>query len=194
MSYHRWLPVLALLAMLPATAPAAPLGPDITGQYRAVRTGMVVTIGACGDRMCGRIVALGDLPPTDANNPVAGLQARALCGATVLDRLEWQNGSWRGTLYEPENGTDYTISVAAAENGAVRVYRVFRSGGPVAHLCALIRSVGARRAAGRSLRRRGSDELSGRWRGPPQPQLGEQQIEDPARPGRHPVNRHEIKL
>jgi len=121
MSYHRWLPVLALLAMLPATAPAAPLGPDITGQYRAVRTGMVVTIGACGDRMCGRIVALGDLPPTDANNPVAGLQARALCGATVLDRLEWQNGSWRGTLYEPENGTDYTISVAAAENGAVRV-------------------------------------------------------------------------
>jgi uncharacterized protein (DUF2147 family) len=122
MSCHRWLPVIALLAFLPAAAPAAPSGPDLAGQYRAARTGMVVTIGACGgDRMCGRIVALGDLPPTDANNPVPAFQARPLCGATVLDRLEWQNGSWRGSLYEPENGTSYTISVAPAENGAVRV-------------------------------------------------------------------------
>jgi uncharacterized protein (DUF2147 family) len=121
MSCHRWLPILALLA-LPAAAPAAPSGHDITGQYRAVRTGMVVTIGACdGDRICGRIVGLGDLPPTDAHNPTPALQARPLCGATVLDRLEWLNGSWRGTLYEPENGTNYTINVAPAENGAVRV-------------------------------------------------------------------------
>ncbi len=122
MSCHRWLPVLALLAMLPAAAPAAPSEPDITGQYRAARTGMVVTIGGCnGNRMCGRIVALGDLPPTDANNPVPALQARPLCGSTVLDRLEWQNGSWRGTLYDPQSGTDYTISVNKAENGAVRI-------------------------------------------------------------------------
>src|SRR3979411_1140461 len=122
MSCHRWLPVLALLAILPVATPAAPSRPDIAGQYRAVRTGMVVTMGA-GDRgrMCGRIVALGGLPPTDANNPVPGLQARPLCGATVLDRLEWQNASWPGTLYEPENGTDYSISVAPAENGAVQV-------------------------------------------------------------------------
>ena len=122
MSCYRWLTVLALLAILPAAAPAAPSGPDITGQYRAVRTGMVVTIGACdGNRMCGRIVALGNLPSTDANNPAPALQVRPLCGTTVLDRLEWENGSWRGTLYEPENGTDYSISVAPAENGAVRV-------------------------------------------------------------------------
>src|SRR6266699_5944220 len=83
MSCHRWLPVLALLAILPAAAPAAPSGPDITGQYRAVRTGMVVTIGACdGNRMCGRIVALGNLPPTDANNPAPALQLCILCGTT----------------------------------------------------------------------------------------------------------------
>jgi uncharacterized protein (DUF2147 family) len=122
MSCRRWLPVLALFALLPTAAPAAPSPADITGQYRPVRTGMVVTIGACdGSRLCGRIVALGDLPPTDANNPAPALQARRLCGATVLDRLEWQNGSWRGTLYEPQNGTDYTISLTPAENGAVRV-------------------------------------------------------------------------
>lgn len=127
MSPRQWLPVLALsgllaVVFLPAAAPATPSAPDMTGQYRAVRTGMVVTIGACdGDRMCGRIVALGDLPPTDANNPVPALQARPRCGANVLDRLEWRNGSWRGTLYDPQNGTDYTVGVAPAPNGAVRV-------------------------------------------------------------------------
>jgi uncharacterized protein (DUF2147 family) len=122
MSCHRWLLVLALVAILPAAATAAPAGPDITGQYRAMPTGVVITISACnGDRMCGRIVALGALPPTDVNNPVPDLQARPLCGATVLDGLKWQSGSWRGTLYEPATGTDYTISVAPAENGGVRV-------------------------------------------------------------------------
>jgi uncharacterized protein (DUF2147 family) len=135
MSRRRWLPVLAVLALLPltylpATAPAAPSGADITGQYRAVRSGMVVTIGACdGGRMCGRIVALGDLPPTDANNPAPSLQARPLCGATVLDRLQWQGGSWNGTLYDPQNGTDYSVSVNPVEKGAVRV--TGHSGRPV---------------------------------------------------------------
>jgi uncharacterized protein (DUF2147 family) len=135
MSRRGWLPVVTLLALLPlatlpAAAPAAPSGPDITGQYRAVRSGMVVTIGACGGgRMCGRIVALGDLPPTDTNNPAPALQARPLCGATVLDRLEWQGGSWNGMLYDPQNGTDYRVSVNSVEKGAVRV--TGHSGRPV---------------------------------------------------------------
>jgi len=122
MSCYRWLPVFALLAFVPTVAWATPPAADITGQYRATRTGMVVTIGACdGNHLCGRIVALGDLSPTDINNPTAALQARRLCGAIVLDRLEWQTGAWRGTLYEPQNGTDYAISMVPAENGAVRV-------------------------------------------------------------------------
>ena len=71
--------------------------------------------------MCGRIVGLGALPPTDANNPAPALQDRPLCGIAVLDDLEWQNGSWRGSFYEPRNGTNYTISVTPLANGAVRV-------------------------------------------------------------------------
>ena len=97
MSRHRWLPVL--VALLPTAGLAAPPAPDIAGQYRAAGTGMVVAIGSCAHgRMCGRIVGLGALPPTDANNPAPALQDRPLCGIAVLDDLEWQNGSWRGGI------------------------------------------------------------------------------------------------
>src|SRR4051794_29308010 len=110
MYHRRWLPIL--FAMLPTAALAFGAAPDITGQYRAERSGMVVALGTCaGGRVCGRIVALGDLPSTDANNPVLELRQRPLCGVTVIDGLEWQNGGWRGMFYEPQNGTNYSITV-----------------------------------------------------------------------------------
>jgi uncharacterized protein (DUF2147 family) len=122
MSRHRWLPAFALALLLPTTAPATPPAPDITGQYRAARSGMVVSIAMCsGDRLCARIVALGTLPALDANNPTPALRNRPLCGATVIEALEWQDGSWHGTLYEPQNGTGYSITVAPAENRGVRL-------------------------------------------------------------------------
>src|SRR3954464_15644387 len=83
---------------------------------------MIVAIGSCDSgRMCGRISGLGDLPPAVANNPTQELRVRPLCGLAVIDGLEWQNGSWRGTLYEPQTGTNYAISVAPVQNGAGRV-------------------------------------------------------------------------
>src|SRR5260221_10725647 len=117
MSNRRWLPVV--FALFPTAALALVASPDITGRYRSERSGMVVAIGTCdGGRMCGRIVALGNLPPTDANNPTQELRARALCGAAVIDGLEWQNGSWRGSLYQPPNGTNYSISIPPVQNRA----------------------------------------------------------------------------
>ena len=85
---------------------------------------MVVAIAACdGSHLCGRIVALGQLPPTDTNNPTPALQMRPLCDLQVLviDGPEWQKGDIRGSFYEPQNGTDYAISVAPAANGTLRV-------------------------------------------------------------------------
>jgi hypothetical protein len=111
----------ALLAFAAISAQAAP-AIDITGQYRATGTGMVVAFGTCASgRMCGRIIALGNLPSHDTHNPAPALRSRPLCGLAVLGSLDWQDGAWRGTLYEPRNGTDYAVSIAPAENGAVRV-------------------------------------------------------------------------
>ena len=47
----------------------------------------------------------------------------------MLDGLQWQGGSWNGTLYDPQNGTDYSVSVNPVEKGAVRV--TGHSGRPV---------------------------------------------------------------
>ena len=74
-------------------------------------------------------MALGDLPATDANNPSPALQARPLCGMAVLNDFEWQNGAWNGRFYEPQNGTDYAVSMVPLDNGTVRV--AGHSGRPV---------------------------------------------------------------
>jgi uncharacterized protein (DUF2147 family) len=123
LSMSRWklLPAVALAALLPAIAPAAPAPPDIAGHYRAPG-GAIIAISACaGGQVCGRIAGLGDLPAADANNPTLEMQTRPLCGASVIDRLAWANGSWRGVLYDPHNGTNYNVALTPAHNGAVRV-------------------------------------------------------------------------
>ena len=92
---HWRQPTLFALLMLPIGAAATTL-PDISGQYRLAQTGMVVKIGTCdGGRICGRIVDLGNLPPTDANMrylsvlfgcgaiPIAAAIARRLNGVAA---------------------------------------------------------------------------------------------------------------
>src|SRR5580704_4828662 len=94
MSRFKLLPAVALAVLLPATAPAAPSPPNIAGHYR-MQGDVIIVIAACGGgRVCGRIAGLGDLAATDANNPALELQTRPLCGAAVIDRLAWVDGSW----------------------------------------------------------------------------------------------------
>jgi uncharacterized protein (DUF2147 family) len=120
MSRCKLLPAVAFAVLLPATAPAAS-PPDIAGHYRT-QGNVIIAVSACGGgRICGRIAGLGDLAATDANNPALERQTRPLCGAAVIDRLAWVDGSWRGVLYDPHNGTNYDIVITAASNGAVRV-------------------------------------------------------------------------
>jgi hypothetical protein len=43
----------------------------MAGSHRLARSGMVMTIGDCGDgRLCARVTALGKPAATDAFNPI----------------------------------------------------------------------------------------------------------------------------
>jgi hypothetical protein len=79
---------LALLAAaIPGRADAA-LSVDIAGSYRLACSGMVMTIGDCGDgRQCARVAALGKRAATDAFNPIPANRSRPVCGLMVMTGL-----------------------------------------------------------------------------------------------------------
>jgi uncharacterized protein (DUF2147 family) len=121
MSRLALLSAIAMTLLVPAAATTAPLHADISGSYR-MPGGAIITISACDDGVvCGRLVRLGDLAPTDKNNPVAEMQNRALCGVTVLDRLSAEQDYWRAVLYDAHNGTEYNIAVTLGKNGAIDI-------------------------------------------------------------------------
>ena len=120
MSRHPWLALA--LALMSATPGSALAEGDISGRYRIQPGGTVVAIGHCdAGALCGRVIALGDLPTTDANNPAPALRERRLCGLAVLNDLKWRNGSWQGAFYDPHTGSDYQISMMLSDTGAVSV-------------------------------------------------------------------------
>ena len=93
---------LALLAAVAARAEpaAAPVGRWLTGDGNGV-----IAVAPCGDALCGRIVgirrAAGETMPQD-------WQGRPQCGLTILrDEKPDGNGSWRGTITDPRDGTRY---------------------------------------------------------------------------------------
>ena len=101
---------------------AAPSVPDITGHYRIGATNLVLAIADCGKGgLCGRIAEAGGLPANDARNPTPERQARGLCGLAVLTGLKWEYGFWLASLYDPQNGTDYSLTLAPRQDGSLMV-------------------------------------------------------------------------
>jgi hypothetical protein len=119
---------LATLALgslgLPEAPRAAypPLSTDgLFGSFRLARSGMVVTIADCAGRLCGRVTAVGSLPPVDKRNPVPAQQSRRLCGLPVLTGFTAGATGWHAILYDPENGTNYTLTLSPGERGSLSV-------------------------------------------------------------------------
>ena len=95
---------------------------DIGNFYHAPDGPVISTFDCGADKLCGRVVGLGKLPPTDARNPDAALRARALCGLTVLTVTRANHpDTWNGTFYNPGNGTRYNVYLVLNQQGSFAV-------------------------------------------------------------------------
>jgi uncharacterized protein (DUF2147 family) len=80
-----------------------------------------VEIGACGEKLCGRIVWVKDpndktgKPLVDAYNPEPAKKKRPICGLPIIGDLKRQpDGSWdAGWIYDPNDGKSYDLEVTA---------------------------------------------------------------------------------
>ena len=89
-----------------------------------------VTIAACGERLCGKIVWLKEplndkgAPKHDANNPDKTKQSRPIVGLPLLvgfvaDEVadNWVNG----TIYNPEDGEIYSCNLTLLDPNTLKV-------------------------------------------------------------------------
>jgi uncharacterized protein (DUF2147 family) len=101
----------ALFGAMLLSTPA--LASDAAGTWVSQDGGLKVQLVDCGDRICGRVVWLGEpldragRPKTDTQNPDPAKRARPLIGLPVVRMGPAGRGRWSGTIYNADDGHVY---------------------------------------------------------------------------------------
>ena len=84
-----------------------------------------IRIGSCGAARCGEITRIIRRKPgesdRDVHNDNPDLRSRPILGIRLLTGLTWEDGAWRGQVYNPEDGGTYRAVVRPGANGALEV-------------------------------------------------------------------------
>ncbi|RJY09216.1 DUF2147 domain-containing protein [Aurantiacibacter aquimixticola] len=112
----------ATLALAPVAAPAQQ---SIDGVYLDQGGYVEITVGPCGNSRCGEITRIVRNKPGESNrdrhNDDPNLRSRPILGINVLSGLRWDDGAWRGRVYNPEDGNTYRAVVRPGSGGTLRV-------------------------------------------------------------------------
>jgi uncharacterized protein (DUF2147 family) len=89
---------------------------------------VTVRIADCGASLCGTIVALKKpldkkgRPKLDKENPNPALRGRRVIGLTILSNMKpTGENSWKGTIYNPDDGNTYSSRMMLKGANAMRV-------------------------------------------------------------------------
>ena len=112
---------LLAFAALIAAAPLLAAQP-VEGRWLTEERDAVITIGDCGNTLCGRITKFLVTPPQgadqrDVNNRNPKLRSRKLMGMPVLTGFTEDGDEWRGEIYDPKSGKTYR-SIIRRKNAA----------------------------------------------------------------------------
>ncbi len=124
----RWWAGLIACGALLAPASGAAVQP-ITGTYLDTGGYVEITVAPCGNAMCGTITRIVMAKPGgsrfDSNNNDPTLRDRPILGLTILQDLRWNDGAWRGQVYNPEDGGTYRATVRPGAGNSLEVKGCF---------------------------------------------------------------------
>jgi uncharacterized protein (DUF2147 family) len=109
----------AMLAwsLQPASAQKAE---DAIGVWRNPENGSNVEFYRCGEGLCGRIAKVMDGQARDTNNPDPAKRDRPIVGLVIMDGAKRTGDNrWAGTLYNRENGKNYSGTVTVKSKDAL---------------------------------------------------------------------------
>ncbi|WAT16702.1 DUF2147 domain-containing protein [Aurantiacibacter sp. MUD11] len=117
--------IIAAAAPLALLAPPAAAQRSIDGTYIDSGGYVEITVGPCGTSRCGTITRIirhkSGESDRDVHNDDPALRDRPILGLRLLTGLTWDDGAWRGRVYNPEDGNTYRTEVRPAANGALEV-------------------------------------------------------------------------
>jgi len=105
--------IFSFAAWAAALAQAA----GVSGVWTTEHGDAKIRIAACGQALCGTIVWLAQpvdsngRAKTDVNNPEEAKRARPLVGLTILTGLTPSGETWRGVIYNSDDGRDYDVRI-----------------------------------------------------------------------------------
>ncbi len=94
------------------------------GQWRTPERGGLIEVSQCDGGLCGKILggsSGGAEDKFDRNNKNPALRGRPLLGMYIFRGLKPAGGSWKGTIYNPNDGGTYAATVSLRSPGELVV-------------------------------------------------------------------------
>jgi uncharacterized protein (DUF2147 family) len=110
-------------ALLAASAGAAEQASPY-GQWRTPERGGLIEVSQCDGGLCGKILGGSGgsaEDKLDRNNKNPALRARPLLGLYIFRGLKPAGGSWKGSIYNPNDGGTYAATVTLKSAGEMTV-------------------------------------------------------------------------
>jgi uncharacterized protein (DUF2147 family) len=114
---------LAVLAftLLAGFVPQEAQAADPTGEWVRPSGSSKIRIAPCGGALCGKLVWLRE-PRMDSKNPDPSKRSRSLVGTrTVLGMKPNGANSWKGKVYNAEDGKTYTGVMTLVNGNALKL-------------------------------------------------------------------------
>ncbi len=115
----------AAIAALAATVVGAAEQASPYGNWRTPDKGGLIEVSQCDGGLCGKILSgtPGASPEgrLDSNNKNPALRGRALVGLYIFRGLKPADGSWKGSMYNPNDGGTYAATISLKSAGSLEV-------------------------------------------------------------------------
>ena len=115
------------LTLLIALAPVSANAADIKGAWFTEAGKARVVMQSCGSNVCGKIVWLKEpndasgKPLVDGLNKDKSLRTRPIIGLQLTELKAAENGSWKGEIYNPEDGKSYSAEMNLQRDGSLLI-------------------------------------------------------------------------
>lgn len=111
-------------ALLMASASGAAEQASPYGQWRTPERGGLIEVSQCDGGLCGKILGGSGGSADDKldrNNKNPAMRGRPLLGMYIFRGLKPAGGSWKGSIYNPNDGGTYAATVTLKSAGEMTV-------------------------------------------------------------------------